>query len=152
MELKSMVDFVLEQGKLEFIPIGENFGEERSDFCLHKLDRINAYANFLKQPLTLSMFVPCGDDGEVLGEPMSYKKYLNVSNTMSGSDILLCQQYQQAKERCLFEGFEAVNDELINNGVLFWVGKFDGKETIENCISSNLTITPSAINQITTTR
>ena len=110
------------------------------------------YDLFLEQPLTLSMFVPCGDDGEVLGEPMSYKKYLNVSNTMSGSDILLCQQYQQAKERCLFEGFEAVNDELINNGVLFWVGKFDGKETIENCISSNLTLTQSAINQITTTR
>lgn len=50
------------------------------------------YARFLKQPLQLWMFVPCDKDGNVLGEKKPFQdKYY---------------EYQQAKERCLFGGFE----------------------------------------------
>ena len=34
------------------------------------------YANFLKQPLTLGMFIPCDLDGNVLEEPFNYEYFL----------------------------------------------------------------------------
>ena len=82
MKLISMTDFVLEQSKLT--------GYDISDYdCII---RIVNYAKFLRQPLTLGMFVPCVDN-----ELFNY--------TIHGNK----EQFEQLKEKVLFEGFESVD-------------------------------------------
>ena len=119
----SMTSFVLEIEKQPYVE-----GTKYKDL-------VN-YAKFLKQPLKLEMFVPCDENGNVLPEE---HKFLSCTKGY---------EYGKAKEKVLFEGFVLEKDELINNGILFWVGKFEGNENIENCISSNLTLTPNAIKRI----
>jgi len=67
--------------------------------------RVIEYANFLKQPLELWMFVPCNDNGNVLKEPDADYYMMITRNEIS--------KYQQAKERCLFD-VECID---ISNGV-----------------------------------
>lgn len=52
------------------------------------------YAKFLSHPLTLSMFIPCSLEGEVLDVPRA---------GMHGYDHVY-KAYQAAKERVMFEG------------------------------------------------
>lgn len=75
MKLQSMTDFVLNQD----ITLSDSR-------C-----KIMNYAHFLKQPLELWMFVPCGEDGNVLGYPGLIPSYE-------------LQEYRKAKERVLFDG------------------------------------------------
>lgn len=60
------------------------------------LDEIANYAKFLKRPLTIEMFAPCDEDGNVLEEPCS----IGVGNDFYYERAL--DQYEQAKERVLF--------------------------------------------------
>jgi hypothetical protein len=63
------------------------------------------YANFLKRPLELWMFVPCDEEGNVLVDDNSFEC---CGRCVDGIDECVSEQrekYQQAKERCLFEGF-----------------------------------------------
>lgn len=129
--LISMVDFVLKY---------------RSSFFTIK------YANFLKQPLQKWMFVPCGEDEEVLDAFVHH-----VDGGFS-------REYQQAKERCLFEGFEvsenkdtkptdvkSITNKLIH---VFWYNNINlwclsnGLKTIEDLIKYNLTLTATAQQQL----
>ena len=78
--LVSMVDFVLNsKSELHYFKVTQN------------------YANFLKQPLELWMFVPCDEDGNVLEVVPYYSDGVEKVN-----------EYKKAKERCLFEGFKSV--------------------------------------------
>ena len=61
MKLISMTDFVLQCNNK-----WHNDKISTAEMC----KKITSYANFLKQPLTLGMFVPCDDDGNVLEEPI----------------------------------------------------------------------------------
>ena len=157
MELKSMTDFVLEQNNIEFKNKGR-WDEARWQNSLR-------YANFLKQPLTLSMFVPCGDDGQVLEEPSNYKEW-NKKECEWWDNYTECLGYQQAKERCLFDVFEMIKDSTNKTVTMVWETKEHQKlpkdrkvigfgfskrnqGTIENYIHYNLTLTQTAINQIT---
>jgi hypothetical protein len=120
MKLISMVDFVLAD-KYAGSPINTN----------------KKYANFLKQPLELWMFVPCDDDGNVLEEIKPYQdNYF---------------KYQQAKERCLFDGFEFEKQKdyyiITLNGNGLWVS-WNKSKKIENLIEFNLQLTPTALKQI----
>ena len=64
---------------------------------------------FIEQPLTLGMFVPCDEEGIILSEcTYLYDVYKNLSNDEKRDYKLRCENYQQAKERVLFEGFEIV--------------------------------------------
>ena len=87
--LIGMVDFVLNQGETSSFDTdqGDWYFKEQS-----KLDKIRSYANFLKQPLELWMFVPCKlVDGVwvVLEEKKPFQdNYF---------------EYQQAKDICVFE-------------------------------------------------
>lgn len=54
------------------------------------------YSKFLKQPLELWMFVPCDDNGDII--PLEYNDEEHPFVQHLG--------YQQAKERCLFNGFD----------------------------------------------
>ena len=86
MKLISMTDFVL------------NLDNE--DLNEQKIQSIFDYANFLKQPLKLEMFVPCDDDGNVLEYPDS----IGVGNDFYYKRAY--DQYEQAKEKVVFEGLE----------------------------------------------
>ncbi len=62
-------------------------------------ERCINYANFLKQPLNLGMFVPVDEKGNVLEE----KSIFNTTDEDYIFDSELFDEYHHAKERCLFE-------------------------------------------------
>lgn len=141
MKLISMTDFVLEQMK-----------EVTLDGTGVVCARIGNYANFLKQPLTLAMFVPCDLEGNVLEEPHN----LGLINTYPTGDVIMDKsfekaiEYQQAKERVLFEGcFLNFKGEVIVKETEFQTLKYaDSNWTIEDLTQFDLTLTQSAIKQI----
>jgi len=93
MKLVSMIDFVLDWTPKE---VGFLTDEEWAD-------SVHEYATFLNQPLNLGMFVPAIEvDGkwEVLEEPICY----GVGDEQYYGSRM--DEYQQAKDRVLFEGFE----------------------------------------------
>lgn len=137
MKLIPMVQFVLEH-------------PASHDYEWQLKNHLN-YANFLSQPLALWMFVPVGDNGEVLEEP-----YFDGENDMyygAAKDA-----YNKAKSRCLFEGFEVVKTgiktpwQTHNKGCPIdqFVSAYRmGSETVESMLSSvEPFLTQTAITQI----
>jgi len=131
MKLISMTAFVLEQSN--------KLGTAEGGYISFSDNVIN-YANFLKTPLTLGMFVPCDEDGNVL-EDIEWKNFRGKMEDFHS----VANKFKQAKDKVLFDGFTSSYDELTHSGKLFWVGEFSGKETVENLIPSNLTLTETAI-------
>lgn len=81
--LKSMTDFVLEQLKIT---------QSNSEFK----SSIKNYAEFLKQPLELGMFVPCDEDGNLIDVNSRYTSdYEHLNKELD-------KRYQQAKKHCIF--------------------------------------------------
>ncbi|ASE61247.1 hypothetical protein CEQ15_06910 [Chryseobacterium indologenes] len=76
---------------------------------LQILHLMNNYANFLKTPLTLGMFVPVDPQGNVLKEPKNYAAWKSLEhNDGNRKDIAGFEeyaQYQSAESYCMFEGF-----------------------------------------------
>ena len=104
-------------------------------------DSIVKYANFLKLPLKLEMFVPCDEDGNVLEEPKIEAEYVDERTTQ----IFAQYQYDldKAKEKVLFEGIPIAQAKWLVNTF----------STIESLSDISNTITPiylteSAIKQI----
>ena len=146
MKLISMTDFVLEQTAKEFSAI-------------KRLNQIIGFAEFLKQPLKLEMFVPCDGEGNILEQPVY---------TTSHSDECYCKgceeetkrcsdlqnQYQKAKEKVLFEGFGVKYFDLRKKSYLIFNNDFvldltfKHKKYIESLIHLNIELTPTAIKQI----
>ena len=143
-KLIGMTDFVLEQ-KLEL----NIKGYERVF-----IRNIVNYANLLKQPLMLGMFIPCDEKGNVLEEPN------RISNMNWGAKkledwSLNCYEYQQAKERVLFEGFSVINKsnfyflEREDTAIFLEVLSKNTKFTIETLLQfPTVTLTESAIKKI----
>ena len=136
MKLISMTDFVLEQTKI-------NQFRDDCEFAYP----VRKYAKFLKQPLQLWMFVPCDENENVLEAPQLYfeggaKEYLKLQ-----------KEYQQAKERCLFEGFIFDFESKytyylkLEKGISFSIHK-KIESNIEYCIKYNLQLTQTAIKQL----
>lgn len=80
---------------------------------LQTLNLMNNYARFLKQPLTLGMFVPIDAEGKVLKEPKNYKSWKSLEHnnrkdhdSSPNTSFEEYRIYQKAEENCLFEGFE----------------------------------------------
>src|SRR5690606_19676303 len=117
------------------------------------------YAQFLKQPLRLEMFVPCDEEGNVLEVP---------TDTTSMRRNQKIEQYNEAKEKVLFEGFK-IN--TYSNGtkyisgfcktyLIYPEGLYDDnnncaptptKDMIESLLEyceSKIELTPTAIKQI----
>lgn len=141
MKLISMTDFVLEQEK--------NYAHVTRDLKKNPFLLIVDYAKFLKQPLTLGMFIPCGERYQnVLKEPNSfnfeheqdYEIYLNT--------------YAEAKEKVLFEGFSIRNEKKKSfigiEGFEIELPLEKYKMTIEDLANdwNNIELTQSAIKQI----
>lgn len=105
------------------------------------------YDNFLSQPLELWMFVPCDENGNVLEKPTA---------GMFGYDYVY-NNYNKAKERVLFDGFELVEYNAfikivrqngdINKSVGLGFSKVK-ERTIESLVFMDLTLTPNAIKQL----
>lgn len=114
-----------------------------------KLDYIENYANFLNETLTLGQFVPCDLKGNVLTEPHDHGSGIKTFSEMD---------YQDAKDRVVFEGFEGA---YIYSGTRFEVKRpKDGlivwslyikdikkpwKSGVESFIGYDLTLTPQAV-------
>lgn len=121
MELISMTNFVLE------------LQNSVSNDCPFELC-IN-YANFLKQPLELWMFVPCDDGGNVFEEPVYSEP---TCEDEIGKHDELIYQYQQAKERCLFVWQDGFDYNTICEMLL----------SIEDVINLQFELTQTAIKQL----
>ncbi|MVW92442.1 hypothetical protein FCL53_10745 [Elizabethkingia meningoseptica] len=75
------------------------------------VENIRAYAEFLKQPLALWMFVPCDEDGKPLEEPKNYGIWIDLHNS-SGSTMGFenHEKYLKSKSRVLLEAFKLLSD------------------------------------------
>lgn len=157
MKLISMTDFVLEQSHLlSEIPKHQQL----TDAYFRSLH----YANFLKQPLTLSMFVPCDEEDNLLNP---------CGCSLDKGRCKKEDEYQKAKEKVLFEGFSVEEDKFkdtkrklvwfndnmtqlwrqltYRNGRVvesFLPNNYNGLSCVEDIISMNLTLTETAIKQI----
>ena len=145
--LVPMTDFVI-----EYAPKFNPFGTDEQILCL---DYIHNYAKFLKQPLKLEMFVPCNENGNVLEEPKRWKDYLQYPDSFDGNkewDELY--DYQQAKEKVLFEGFKPYEDYECAKYEDVYVDEevCDGKFTIEELIKdvgkTKIKLSQTALNAI----
>jgi hypothetical protein len=131
MKLISMTDFVLEQEQPTYLE------KEEFEDVFYK---IHNYANFLKKPLEICMFVPCDENGDILRDGVNWNKKF----------------YQKAQERVLFEGFEVKKNDR-------WTTFFYKKEfftsftsfsyifknkTIEDLIDFDVTLTLTALKQL----
>jgi hypothetical protein len=138
-KLISMTEFVLDYA--EVLTVVDNFKDAK-----HTLNKIFNYANFLSQPLTLGMFVPCDDNNVPLKEPKGWKAFIQENGWKSlHSDALnRCRLYVQAKDKVLFEGFKYLKDDegyyLEHNNVTLFPEEF-GNTTIEHLIQDDLTLT-----------
>ena len=83
-KLISMTNFVLEKNKIMSHPT--LFEEIVVD-----------YAKFLKRPLTIGMFVPCDDDGNVLEEVLHIELYEGYTYDLD------CKIYSEALSKVIFE-------------------------------------------------
>jgi hypothetical protein len=138
-KLISMVDFVLEQYKVKQSPY--NFWK-----------KTEKYANFLKQPLKLGMFLPCDENDVPLVEPEIRK---NSTDALNFTPRMI--RYQQAKDRVLFDGFElcernpnlpclVLKKELVFDDIHFVIDHLL-EYKIEDLVQHNLTLTPNALKQ-----
>lgn len=145
-KLISMTDFVLEQSKLT--------GYDISDYDW--IIRIVNYAKFLKQPLKLEMFVPCDDGGNVLEHPIYTTNHSDEcyckgceEETKRCSDLQ--DQYQKAKEKVLFEGFEVKRNYIMYYDFMYMMTYELENKNIESIIekipNNTLTLTENALKQ-----
>lgn len=141
-KLVSMTEFVLnEYSKLK--------NNQTDDSTLEFTDNVVNYANFLNKPLTLGMFIPVDENGNVLSEPVKPHTYAS-ENTDEYIKHYNSQvnAYKFTKERVLFEGFEWDNileqGRNKQNGIYF----DKGNHTIEDLIQYKPILTQTALAMI----
>lgn len=167
MKLTSMVEFVLEKGKnLPKIETGDI--HIMAQAVKESYMSIYRYANFLKQPLTLGIFVPCDKEENILTKP-NVKNYggfdsFKDSKNQYHKDL---KKHQQAKERVIFKGVKYIEsyrlkssycdyEKIEVNGHNIAIKHKDSKEwnfnttTIEGMLSfwKDTTLTKTAQQQI----
>lgn len=105
------------------------------------------YNNLLKKRLWLGLLIPCDDNGNVLEKPKDHEDVLvSGSRVYHWNDIELSKEYQQAKNKVLFEGFEVKEDKLLLNGedtgLITRSGNiyYDGDDIYELRIVEDLTV------------
>lgn len=139
MRLTPMTDFVLQFEQ------NEAKSPELRNF-LKGVDTVVNYAKFLKQPLTLGMFVPCDENGNVLQEPELCNEFFSVDEEEVYEHELYL--FETAEEKVLFKGFVLIGNTVDNiNGNCFFTEYLRGRN-VEDLIHMNLTLTESAIKQI----
>ena len=111
MKLISMTDFVLQKTL-----IFDNANSTYKD-CEKAIEAIFKYANLLKQPLELWMLVPCDENNLPLKKPSFFYTEENIEK-LEGIEKEAAirvnkkvEQYEKAKEKVLFDGFEYVESQ-----------------------------------------
>lgn len=123
-----------------------------------KWDIVKEYAKFLKKPLTLSMFVPVDEKGNVLEEPNFNPIAVKIHKLED--KVKACEDaYNKAKSKVLFEDVYycaelksiSTGVDYPNSGSIIAVYPNDNKEfcsmrykTIEDLIPLDLTLTDHA--------
>ena len=160
MKLQKLSTFVIEQHTLYYC---------RKISLEQFHSRLMKYTNFTQTPITIGMFIPCID-----GKPVEEPDFLDGSYDDNGygdtdkrrykKDL---EAYQKAKEAVLFVGFKTKEheskfspqdysvceeDEILHvmwrvRGDERWVAS-RGLKTIEDLIPYNLTLTPSAVENV----
>lgn len=136
MKLISMTDFVLKCRK------NKDLDNIRRFWACER------YANFLKQPLELWMFVPCDEDGNVLINPFAMDYHAGTEKEIKQL------KYNKAKKRCLFEGLSLEMGIVVVKHENGWHQILADYEIQSNNIEYLLTkkndfiLTPTAIKQI----
>lgn len=159
-KLISMADFVLEQSKIE-----KSEASEMSWLWEHvyEVERIEKYANFLKHPLNLSMFIRCklvNGVWFVLEKPKNYSAFeVGMSSQDFRYNVFECVEYKESKDRVLFNEvpfhFPSKNTVLLSfketivpynlQEQSFYCDKLN---IIEDLIKYNLELTETAKKQI----
>ena len=163
MKLISMTDFVLEQQALPFEDSGDEskISDEWTMFMATKLDKIESYAKFLKQPLQLGFFVACDEEGNVLDSPTmtecdTWQRGGNYGQPHLCEDYVMgdckCSKYQQAKDRVLFEGFTVIKRStysiVTNDNDTVWVS-WNLSKLVEDLLTyGEYELTSTALKQI----
>lgn len=141
-KLISMVAYVLDQ-------------QNKSDSMGNSYWNCVNYANFLKQPLTLGMFVPCSKEN---GQPLSLYGIIDKGGLVL--DVIEYEEYQEAKDRVLFQGFELENKgefttwiQKGNHSICFTDrGKINinsqNERIVEDVIKYEFTLSETAKNQL----
>lgn len=155
MKLMSMTEFVLHQNK-EFAK-GKPLHETDWNLEFEKFSKLLIrYAEFLRQPLTLGMFVPVDEKGKVLESPYldnvfhsHYRLPVKFSNVTDD----YVKKYEKAKEKVLFIGWIYTGGNSVKCGMFQY--NFDRHEyqDIESLLNFKqavkyLELTESAIKQI----
>lgn len=148
--LTSMTDFVLNINKIYLKELGQDF----DTYNLKKLNLIESYANFLKQPLKLEMFIVCDENGTVLEEPERRCKLIGFDEQHYDFDDEELKIYCEAKEKVLFKGFEVKDyyaEYTGENEMIYIDEEFCENMTIEKFLTtiiSEIELTESALKQI----
>lgn len=129
MKVISMTDFVLEQAEIYRF---------RDDCEFAYI--VRKYANFLKQPLELRMFIPCDENGNYLPEPESRGVHPHYITEPTNEELEAYNDWLEAKERCLFEGLDKIDADTIMS--------CEDCKTVEDLIIFGLELTPTAQKQI----
>ena len=137
MQLTSTTNFNLEQFNLL------SLRKITPDEYIHSTER---YAKLMKQRLSdhyeingvlahpLNRFIPCDEEGNVLEEPMEWDF---VTGEEAHEFGLLCEQYQVAKDRMLFETDYDIDD------IEFIISYYDTVEDMEIGTSRIIKLTPA---------
>ncbi|MGU3377679.1 hypothetical protein [Chryseobacterium sp. M5A1_1a] len=155
MELQKMTSFIEEQEKI--IPAEEN-GPVR-DWDRIFTQRVISYCRFLQQPITLGMFVPVDEQGNVLEEPNQEKYGWYSAKSFDEESLWVYQdgetkynealeQWDKCGEKVLFKGFyKEFNAVRSPDGGYLHFESLNGK-IIETIIGADLELTTSALKQI----
>lgn len=142
--------------------------EQKPNAMSNSLSNIINYANFLSLTPEIWQFVPCKlvDGVWVVLELPKDNSYLGGRGATDAIKLLKYEEelaeYQTAKERCYFDGFEVIEEKFIskthyyivfNNLKIAW--NYNGKwnfykefKTIEDLIPYNLPLTATAQKEI----
>ena len=120
----------------------------------------NNFDEFLEQPLELEMFVPCDNDEEILKPQYIAGEEVIYTELVEEFFMDKVKEYNEAKEKVLFEGFEIdknlylvyKNEISIGRFIFYENGsKFlfrDNFKTIEDLVEFGFKLTENTIKQI----
>jgi hypothetical protein len=113
MKLISMQDFVLNINEL----IPKESDQFFQSWQNKKLMIIESYANFLKQPLKLEMFIAINEFGEVLEKPIK-ENFTDETGFVNNAFFIETNDYLKAEEKVFFKGFYVKMYEEPKDGIL----------------------------------
>lgn len=140
-----MTDFVLNQRMTSDEITAASFQQIQNHIAIY-YDKVFAYATFLKQPLTLEMFVATDENGIVYKYPEENQEYHNEISKVCFQGFSVVRSHIEASKHTLF----------LKDPKGDWIGhKHDWEnhwdiygKTVEDFCESEYELTPSALKQI----